>query len=39
MANFAGLSDRKFLKPRLRAQRTIYLCSTSHKVSEYVLKS
>ncbi len=35
----AGSSDHNSAKPRPMARSPIYLCSTSHKESEYVVKS
>jgi hypothetical protein len=35
----ASSSDHNSAKPRPRARSPIYLCSTSHKESEYVVKS
>jgi hypothetical protein len=37
--SMAGSSDHNSAKPRPRARSPIYLCSTSHKESEYVVKS
>ncbi len=37
--SMAGSSDHNSAKPRPRARSPIYLCSTCHKESEYVVKS